>query len=587
MNALAHRHFILRCLLLLTFVTATASQAAVLEYSLLGVEGEAQENIHAWLGDLPETPQARSNFLFTASDRVDSALRALGYYSAEIAMEVTRKEPVWALEITVHQGDPVRINSVDIRVSGEALQDEAFQQLLADPLLLEGDQLHHGIFEDFKRRLQALGLRRGYFNAAITKSRVAVEPRGKTADVQLHYDSGQRYHFGELRFDRDLLDGELLASLVTFSAEEPYDQLELQESQAQLQRTGYFSTVILRPDLDAVEGLAVPIELKLYPAKRHSFDLGIGYSTDTRERLSATWRTPKLNAHGHSQETRLQYSKINPSGRVTYTIPMTHPLNDVLQLSGRWESNEFGDLDSYQKELGIRREKKRAGWVYSYHLRGLNEAWNTEGLREENDYLLPGFSLSRRDRKGLLVNPDSGFSQLYQMEVASEDAGSDLDLLRATANFGYIQSFGTRHRMVSRLELGAAILADEDRLSLAPSLSFFAGGSQSIRGFGYQKIGNELTVIDENGVEKTIVVGGERLFTGSLEYQYRINENWRGAVFVDGGDAFDEGDFNWNYAAGFGIHYLTQVGAIRVELANPMSKDDPSWRFHLAIGAEF
>jgi len=29
------------------------------------------------------------------------------------------------------------------------------------------------------------------------------------------------------------------------------------------------------------------------------------------------------------------------------------------------------------------------------------------------------------------------------------------------------------------------------------------------------------------------------------------------------------------------------VGAIRVELANPLSKDNPSWRFHLAIGAEF
>ena len=74
---------------------------------------------------------------------------------------------------------------------------------------------------------------------------------------------------------------------------------------------------------------------------------------------------------------------------------------------------------------------------------------------------------------------------------------------------------------------------------------------------------------------------------GSVEYQYRFNENWRGAVFVDGGDAYDKSQFEWNYAAGFGVHYLTQVGAIRLELANPISEDDPSWRFHLAIGAEF
>jgi translocation and assembly module TamA len=387
--------------------------------------------------------------------------------------------------------------------------------------------------------------------------------------------------------DQDIIDRSLVEPLLVFSPGDPYDQAKLQESQAQLQRTGYFSTVILRPDIDAASALAVPVELKLYPAKRHSFDLGIGFSTDTRERVSVTWRTPTLNRWGHSQETRVQYSAVNPSGRFTYSIPLSHPLDDVLLLGARWENNEFGDLDSDQKELSVRREKKRRSWVYSYHLRGLNEAWNTDGLRKENDYLLPGFWLSRRDRSGSMVNPDAGFSQLYRVEAASEDAGSDVDLLRITANFNHIASFGERQRLVSRMEIGAAFISDQQRQELAPSLNFFAGGSQSIRGFSYQSIGNEISITGDSGEERTIVVGGDRVAIGSVEYQYRFNQNWRGAVFVDGGDAFDEGEFDWNYAAGFGVHYLTQVGAIRLELANPISEDDPSWRFHLAIGAEF
>ncbi len=585
MPSLPRRFFF--CAGLQLWIAVASAHAAVLEYSISGLDGEALDNVSAWLGDPPETAQARSNFLFTAEDRVDSALRALGYYSADIFLNVTREEPVWTLEVAVIPGEQVRLREVDVRIEGEAQNDREFTRLFADIPLQAGAPLHHGKFDAFRRKIQSLGLRRGYFDGSFTRSRVAVEPRGRTADVELHYASGSRYRFGELTFSGSEFAAGVLDPLLAFSPGDPYNQAKLQESQAQLQRTGYFSAVIFSPQVDAAEDRMVPLHLQVYPAKRHSFDVGLGFSTDTRERVSVTWRTPRLNRYGHSQETRIQYSKINPSGRFTYSIPLTHPLNDILLLGARWENNEFGDLESDQNELSVRREKKRLGWVYSYHLRGLNEDWNVEGVNRNNDYLLAGFWLSRRDRRGSAVNPEGGFSQLYRIEGASENAGSDVDLLRTTANFNYIHSFGERQRLVSRLELGAAFIADADRADLAPSLNFFAGGSQSIRGFSYQSIGNEITIADRKGQQKTIVVGGDRLTVGSLEYQYRFTENWRGSLFVDGGDAYDEGEFDWNYGAGFGVHYLTQVGAIRLEMANPLSKDNPSWRFHLAIGAEF
>ena len=140
---------------------------------------------------------------------------------------------------------------------------------------------------------------------------------------------------------------------------------------------------------------------------------------------------------------------------------------------------------------------------------------------------------------------------------------------------------------MSRAELGFALLSDSDRQDLAPSLNFFAGGSQSIRGYGYQSIGNEVTVTREGGDTAKLVVGGDRLVTASIEYQYYFNATWRGALFLDGGDAFDEGEFDLHLGAGFGVHYLTPVGAVRLELANPFSEDKPDWRIHLAIGAEF
>jgi translocation and assembly module TamA len=144
-----------------------------------------------------------------------------------------------------------------------------------------------------------------------------------------------------------------------------------------------------------------------------------------------------------------------------------------------------------------------------------------------------------------------------------------------------------RQRFVSRAEFGVVEIANGDRFELAPSLNFFAGGSQSIRGYAYQSLGDEIVVDEGNGRTKTLVVGGDRLVTGSLEYQYYFTDVWRGALFVDGGDAFDEGEFDANYGVGFGVHYITPVGAVRVELANSVSDENPDWYLHLSIGAEF
>jgi translocation and assembly module TamA len=133
---------------------------------------------------------------------------------------------------------------------------------------------------------------------------------------------------------------------------------------------------VVQPLHEKAEDGRVPIAVDLRAAPRHSFAAGIGYSTDTEERLSLTWRTPRINRYGHSQETRLEFSRVNPSGRFTYQIPLSHPFNDVMQFWARIEDNEFGDLDSEQEELGVSREIRRGKWIYGYSLRGLDESWD-------------------------------------------------------------------------------------------------------------------------------------------------------------------------------------------------------------------
>ena len=577
---------LLFALILLT--STLACYGDTLHYSVNGLSPALKKNVEAWLGDNPKTPAERSNFLAGLHDRIAKSLQALGYYQPDIVINIERSAAIWQLRINVTPHQPVLINDIDIQLQGDALKDPAFTDLIASRPLVKGAVLHHGKYETYKKALINLAQQRGYFSASFTVSRIQVNTEADTAQILLCFDSGPRYRFGTIRFDDNVLDASLEKSLQTFQQGDYFDFSAIQKFQANLQHTQYFSSITFKPLIAEAKNKHVPVELDLLPAKRHSIDAGIGYSTDTEERLSLTWRTPRINRYGHSQETRLEYSSVNPSGRVTYKIPLTHPLNDVLLLSVRKEENEFGDLDSHQKELQIRRETKvEGGWIRSVSLRALNEGWDAVGLKTASDYLLPGLTFSHEFRAGPFVDPLSGFSQYYQFEAGSEDLGSDIDLLRAYSKFTYVTTLQVRHRIVTRAELGAVLVDSKDRKHLAPSLGFFAGGAQSIRGFSYQAIGNTISGILPSGKASTLVVGGDRLFTASMEYQYYFSEQWRGALFSDFGDAFDEGQFDANYSAGLGVHYLTIAGAIKMELANSLSNDNPGWRLHLNIGAEF
>tara|TARA_B110000977_G_scaffold48210_1_gene65446 strand:- start:955 stop:2661 length:1707 start_codon:yes stop_codon:yes gene_type:complete len=568
-------------------MSSAAGAATTLKFSVVGIEGEQKKNVLAYLGAAPESDENRRNFVVSARDKVESALQALGYYQPEIEIDLQRTEPKWRLSIVVNAGEPVRVRDINIQILGAAANDDNFTRLTSDTGFSSGDVLHHGRFESFRENVLSLGQRRGYLRGEIVASRIEVQVEAGTADVMLWYDSGPRLRFGEIIVDNTLIDSDLFDSMLTFQSGDYFDQVRLQQLQSRLQRTHYFSSVIVLPQRKRSLGDRVPVVVNLQRAKRHSFDVGVGYSTDTEERMSLTWRTPRINRHGHSQQTRLEYSPINPSGRFTYSIPVSDPLTDVVQLWARVEENEFGDIDSRQNELGIKRETKNRNWIYGYSLRELNESWDIAGYSASNDYLLFGGSVSRRTHRGSIVDPEWGFSQLYTVEAAADQLGSDLDLLRFTAALRYVVTPVPRNRVVTRLDLGQIKIAKGDRRDLAPSLAFFAGGSQSIRGYAYQSLGDELTVVEPNGETKTFVVGGDRLAIGSLEYQYYFTDTWRGALFVDAGDAFNGGDFDAKVGAGFGVHYVTPVGPVRVELANSVSEDDPSWRLLFAIGAEF
>ena len=140
-----------------------------------------------------------------------------------------------------------------------------------------------------------------------------------------------------------------------------------------------------------------------------------------------------------------------------------------------------------------------------------------------------------------------------------------------------LTSFAGGHRLLGRLQAGG--IATNDFAAIPPSLRFFAGGDQSVRGYDYQS----LSPRDSAGKR----VGGRYLLVGSVEYQYPLAERWRLATFVDQGNAFDHLNDPLQTGVGIGLRWVSPVGPLRLDLAHALDDEQGSnFRIHFSMGPE-
>jgi len=151
---------------------------------------------------------------------------------------------------------------------------------------------------------------------------------------------------------------------------------------------------------------------------------------------------------------------------------------------------------------------------------------------------------------------------------------SDLSFLQPRVSGKLVWSFAKRNRIIGRADIGTTWVSDFDKLP--SSLRFFAGGDQSVRGYALDKI----SPVDGEGNEG----GGRHLVVGSLEYEYRLFEQWGLAAFVDSGDAFDDG-LDMKTGVGIGVHWYSPIGPVRVDLGHALDRPPGDMiRLHLIIG---
>ncbi|WP_198144053.1 autotransporter assembly complex protein TamA [Gilvimarinus agarilyticus] len=571
---------IARLLLVGALIQTPLALAIEPKLELVGGSDALRDNIRAYL-DLGSQSCRLARWHVRALGReldskVDEAARALGYYHLSSKKEFVRENDCWRLTLNITPGPAVAYEEVNIHISGEGKDNRRLLNARSNNPLRAGSQLDHGRYEAYKNSLLKAANTQGYFDADFRRAEVLVSQERNTARVNIELDTGDRYRLGDIKVTHDILNDDLIDRYVTLEEGDEYNADDLVRLKSELQASNYFGGVNVVPQMQSLNDGTVPVNIDLNAGPKHSYSAGIGYASDTGPRILLGYENRYLNDRGHKLDVNINASEVITTYMVSYSIPMARPAYQVLRGYTGFTQEKINDSTSNRLATGVNYSSwENSAWLNNYGLSYEKEDYSFgDDPAQHSELIIPLYSTSYSSAKDVNY-PRRGWNVTMRLKGASESLISSTDFLQAYGRLKVILPLGDDSRLLLRGEAGVTEIDDFDKLPI--SLRFFAGGDSSVRGYGYKTLG---PTNDDD-----IVVGGSRLLTGSVEYDYRIFGDFSVATFYDEGTAFNKGYLDRYRGVGVGVRWISPVGPVRADVARALDGDE-GWRLHLSVGPD-
>jgi len=233
------------------------------------------------------------------------------------------------------------------------------------------------------------------------------------------------------------------------------------------------------------------------------------------------------------------------------------------------------------------------------------------------DRLFPQVRLSKfsnsliRDSRDDLLDPSRGSFLALNSDLAARGIGSQVGFVKTFAQaFEYFrlpvrrriilataERVGLAHgfsRLVETVQPDGTTTLQTVEDDLPASERFFAGGDTTVRGFSLDRLGTAATISQTSGFPS----GGNGEIVLNAELRIDLVKGFTGVTFVDAGNVFprasDVSLMDLRPAAGFGVHYKSPIGPIRVELGFNLAPRElvpgvPEKRtvLHISLGQAF
>jgi translocation and assembly module TamA len=351
-----------------------------------------------------------------------------------------------------------------------------------------------------------------------------------------------------------------------------------------VQRTPYFSNIVVDVARDAADPTLVPVDVKVteYPTQRiHS---GAGYATDTGARVEGRYSHNNVFGKAWVFDGHVRVEQRRQSGKLELAMPPD---------SGAWvnsvnasiERTTLEGVDLRSRRAGVRRARSTDTDDYAYTVQyyrdqltridGADLPANVITPEGNHQALVAGYARTRRKVDDPLF-PRNGYIASVEFGVALKGMLTDQTFFRTYGKLRRYWPVGERDLVLVRGELGA-VISKGDNAAVPASLLFRAGGTESVRGYNFQSIGN---------VQGSTVYPTRYLAVAGVEYQRWFNATWSGALFYDVGTATDNwGDKELFQGVGVGARYRSPVGPVNLDIGYGIR--NRSFQPHLSLGVAF
>ena len=553
--------------------------------SVEGIDGRELENVRAALAlpaglikDGVADTRWLKRFEQQIPQKVREALEPFGLYSPTITISsALTGGGVHELQVSIEPGEYVYIADVKVSIIGQGRDEKALAALVTSFPLAVGAVLRQDIYESAKKDIQAKAVEIGYLDADYSTHVIRISPEKSKAEVELVLDTGPLYYFGEISFSgAPRYPESFFGRYLEFKTGDVFSHYRIGQTQRNLINSDRFKEVMVDTGKRASGDRRIPVEIRLVPSKPKRLKLGIGYETDIGPKGTIKYEDVNFFGTSHKFESQIDISGPLQVLGARYTIPDKKDTRSFSSLSFNMKREDQRAL--FTESMMAEFERARTfGKVMtgSLFVQMLKERSDAGDERTNTFSLLPGCRLSGTSYDDI-VRPSRGYRFTTELKGTHQALGSDTGLIQLTADGGLILPLGGGFSLLARAKLGATA-QNEPSADLPVPLRFFAGGDQSVRGYGYKSLGPE----DASGN----VVGGKNLFSGSIELERSIGKNWGVALFYDTGNAFNNfSDMQLAQGAGMGVRYYSLIGPIKLDVARQIGVKDPDIRIHIMIG---
>ncbi|MEP0861608.1 MAG: BamA/TamA family outer membrane protein [Ignavibacterium sp.] len=549
----------------------------------------------------------------------------------------------------------------EIKIFGlEKLSPEEQNQLVINSVTIEPQKryIQSEVQSNINSMLKYLA-NNGYLFAQYDSTVVLKDSVSHSANVNIYLQSGDKYYIDGMRIFKsgigsEEITDELIKEIVNIPSGENYDQSRLERSEIRLLRTGLFSSVAINPVIKDTANFQVPIEVttqigtlnEISPEIKadnefSSFNTGLGIDFirknlfgDARKlTLSTSFRLIDILNFNFSNlfkssenrdstyqgvlDTELRLEQPYLFGKPILTTTKAYYRASTLL---RETERIYGANQAFDFEMPVYTFITLLKPQFSIEVADYETRDNQSSVSFNAKSITPAFGIETGSYKtDNFLFPTTGYNLYFYPEIFQSETDAKLIVnnvqgeVNETGRFWKIQSSFSFFQSISRDRKGIVAFKIKSgyiqSLSgsydlIPPNKTFFAGGSNSIRGWRSRELLPKDTV-EYFGIRTrgdNTPRGGTFLIEGSLEFRRKFAESLGLALFADYGNVWNGYEKivinQFAVAAGLGIRYYSSIAPFRLDfgfkLYNPVDQKTifkknflKNLEFHFGIGEAF